>query len=82
MQWQNIQKYKILQQEQTIMNKTKVNDSTRHYIAFLSRKYADATQVSQREVVFNHVLLNSNGTATFIAEDKADKNAIKWEIDT
>ena len=59
------------------MNKNVTNDSTRHYIAFLSRKYSVATQSPQKNEICNQVLLKSSFATAFVAVNEPDPNNSK-----
>ena len=60
------------------MNKSCQNDSTRHYIAFLSRKYSSVPrqQLSQNGIC-NQVSLKSSVVTSFIAISETDKKETK-----
>ena len=60
------------------MNKNGQNDSTRHYITFLSRKYsAVSCQSLSRNNICNQVSLKSSAAPSFIAITEPDKKEIK-----
>lgn len=64
------------------MNKDVTNDSTRHYIAFLSRKYSAVTQSLQKNDICNQVLLKSSFATAFVAVDESDQNNSKEKTGT
>ena len=64
------------------MNKNCQNDSTCHYIAYLSRKYSSAPrQKLSQGGVCNQVSLKSSEVISFVAITDSDKKETKEETD-